>query len=265
MAPGGFVAAELPQLRPRHCSGDMLWHRDLTDGRCLPAAAPPPCCGMQASRDHTLSMSMSADPVLRARLTLMCRAATGIRTNPAQEALCSHRRSCKWHQIMLLKQPDAWRVEGQGRTSGLVKAGDSSSSASAMAIGTQRAMSSAAARASRTSAQSTQRSTFVSARGSPTRLHRNRHSSILCSGASGLKEGRFADCLTLLIWRSDITQTQHSTAHCSAPIPCPRGTSSFADAAFSALTLAHRTLQPYPSCQNQRAFYLLKTEQTVLI
>ena len=21
-----------------------LWHRDLTDGRCLPAAAPPPCC-----------------------------------------------------------------------------------------------------------------------------------------------------------------------------------------------------------------------------
>ena len=71
-------------------------------------------------------------------------------------------------------------------TSGFVKAGESSSSASAMLMGAQRAMSSAAARASRTSAQSTQRSTLVSARGSPTRLHLKRHSSMRCSGASGL-------------------------------------------------------------------------------
>ena len=34
----------------------LLWHRDLTDGRCLPAAAPPPC-RESASSGHTLSMS----------------------------------------------------------------------------------------------------------------------------------------------------------------------------------------------------------------
>lgn len=86
---------------------------------------------------------------------------------PAQQRLVwleQQRRSCGCARQQLERRqlagmkPGAQRAARLG-TSGLVNAGDSSSSASARPTGAQRATSSAAARASRASPQSTQRST----------------------------------------------------------------------------------------------------------